>query len=257
MEEALTELARFGPLLEVRLGQVLAPLVRGGHKHLGYVTPAMSCREELGISATAAWDSVRLAGEPGDRRQYRLPGQRLEKHGVLRQALCEGRLSPTKVDMLLRLPRRADAENWAAYAEEHTCRRLEEAVEAALVLATRFPSAWNLRRGTPPGEEETLEDFRRQAGLQALEATCQDLARAFEQADSGRSTPEGVQTSAAPLPAPAPDFSPGGTDPKEEPAGGARSPGGGLPGPRRAPGEGRPPPALPANRPASRLSTPP
>mgnify|MGYP007062994383 len=55
MEEALTELERFGPLLELRLGQVLASLVRGGHKHLGYVTPAVFCREELGISATAAW----------------------------------------------------------------------------------------------------------------------------------------------------------------------------------------------------------
>ncbi len=514
MEEALTELARFGPLLEVRLGQVLAPMLRGGHKHLGYVTPAMFCREELGVSATAAWDSVRLAegllrrptlreaflegglprthtlellrldpasdaewavraaslsvqelrralrplrssspdeekegarvrnfdleaepyatwlatvelarrregrdldlahvleqilaefaagrpliagmegslaadsslqaqgrqrdtlgacqvrppgggggattpdgllvskhevgweatGEPADpppfQRDPRWPGrasngggatpdggggeagtgeatpeangpdvppelpcllrealprsprkltrlarrllasrerlelqrgrilrlvqegrlsreagfrsfrawlesrgiapstafqatardQRLDRHEPLRQGLCEGRLSPTKVDLLLRLPRRADLESWAAYAEEHTCRRLEEAVEAALVLATRFPSTWNLRRGRAPGEEETLEEFRQQAGLQALEATCEDLARAFEQADSARTAPEGVQTSAAPAPASvptlAPDSSPGETDPKEETASGART----------------------------------
>ncbi len=515
MEEALTELERFGPLLELRLGQVLAPLVRGGHKHLGYVTPAVFCREELGISATAAWDSVRLAegllrrpilrqafleerlprthalellrldsqedaawaarasglsvqelrralrplrssmageekesarvrtydleaepyatwlaavelarrregrdldlahvleqilaefaagrpliagmegslaadsslqaqgrqrdtlgacpvrpppgggggattpdgllvskhevgweatGEPADpppfQRGPRWPGrasngggatpdggggevgtgeatpkadgpdvppelpcllrqelprsprkltflarrllasrerlelqrgrilrlvqegrlsreagfrsfrawlesrgiapstafqatardQRLDRHEPLRQELCEGRLSPTKVDLLLRLPRRADLESWAAYAEEHTCRRLEEAVEAALVLATRFPSTWNLRRGTAPGEEETLEDFRRQAGLQALEATCEDLARAFEQADSDRTAAEGVQTSAAPAPAsvPAlpPDSSPGGEAPTEAVASGART----------------------------------
>jgi hypothetical protein len=50
--------------------------------------------------------------------------QRLERHGLLRQALSEGRLSPTKVDLLLRLPRRADVENWVAYAKDHTCRRL-------------------------------------------------------------------------------------------------------------------------------------
>ncbi len=468
MEEALTELDRFGPLLEVRLGQVLAPMLRGGHKHLGYVTPAVFCREELGISATAAWDSVRLAegllrrpilrqafleeglprthvlellrlDEAGDaewaaraanlpvqelrrvtrplrpsrageekeaarfrtydleaepyatwlaavelarRREGRdlgpadaleqilaefaaarplqvpsgdgqattldgcagtahsaslllpkegrqesacapsapapfqrdprwlapastspidqgdteagsgcatpatgpppeLPGllrqelprsprkltrlarkllasrerlelqrgrilrrvqegrlyreagqrslrawlenrgiaastafqvtardQRLEKHGLLRQALSEGRLSPTQVDLLLRLPRRADAENWVAYAEEHTCRRLEEAVEAARVLATRFPSTWTHRRGAAPGEDETLEDFRRQAGLQGFESTCEDLARAFEQAESSRTAPEGVQTSAAPPPAPTPTSNP-------------------------------------------------
>jgi len=470
MEEALGEIARFGPLLEVRLGQVLAPVLRGGHKHLGYVTPAVFCREELGISATAAWDSVRLAegllrrpilrqaflegglprthvlellrlDEAGDAewagraaglpvqelrralkplrssmageekekarvrnfdleaepyatwlaavelarrregrdlglaqvleqilaefaagrplqaplpcqddpgwpaaapdagggdatsapppfqrdprfpatappstpessggkiwpsgaapqtegaqagpdgaeagagqanpdsaqappelpcllrqelprsprkltclarrllatrerlelqrgrilrrvqegRLYREAGipsfrawlesqgiaastafqatardQRLEKHGVLRQALCEGRLSPTKVDLLLRLPRRADAENWMAYAEEHTCRRLEDAVEASLVLATRFPTTWAHRRGSAPGDEETLEEFRQQAGLQGFEATLEDLAQAFQQADSSRSTPEGVQTSAAVAPA--------------------------------------------------------
>ncbi len=491
MEEALSELERFGPLLEVRLGQVLAPLVRGGHKHLGYVTPAVFCREELGISATAAWDSVRLAEgllrrpilrqaflegrlprthalellrldeagdaewsarapslsvkelrralkplrslaaseekemsrvrsydleaepyatwlaavelarrregrdlglanvleqilaefaaarpldapppfqrtprwnttvpaaasdrdsevaapapppfqrdprwpataspsggggvgpggatpqaadggaapgveapdpggaeagsglaepeaeetEPGppaelpdllrreiprsprkltflarrllvsrerldlqrgrilrrvqEGRLYREAGkrsfrawlegrgipsstafqatardQRLEKHGVLRQALSEGRLSPTKVDLLLRLPRRADVEDWVAYAEGHTCRRLEEAVEAALVLAARFPVTWSHRRGSAPGEEETLEEFRRQAGLQAFEATCEDLARAFEQAGSSRNAPEGVQTSAAPPPPPAPEPSSGAT----------------------------------------------
>jgi len=494
MEEALGEIARFGPLLEVRLGQVLAPMIRGGHKHLGYVTPAVFCREELGISATAAWDSVRLAegllrrpilrqafleeglprthvlellrlDETGDAewaaraaslpvqelrralkplrssmageekekarvrnfdleaepyatwlaavelarrregrdldlahvleqilaefaaarpleatlpcqddprwpvaapdagggastpapppfqrdprwpattppstpdssggkigpsdaapdlgsartgpddaeggagqampdsaqappaadlpyllrqelprsprkltrlarrllasrerlelqrgrilrrvqegRLYREAGirslrawlesrgiaastafqatardQRLEKHSVLRQALCEGRLSPTKVDLLLRLPRRADAENWVAYAEEHTCRRLEDAVEAALVLASRFPVTWNHRKGTAPGDEETLEEFRQQAGLQGFEATLEDLAQAFQQADSSRSTPEGVQTSAAPPLAPPSDPSFGATAPKGEPLGGSRS----------------------------------
>ncbi len=482
MEEALGELARFGPLLEIRLGQVLAPMLRGGHKHLGYVTPAMFCREELGISATAAWDSVRLtegllqrpilrqvflegrlprthalellrlepqedagwaaraaglsvqelrraarplrpsrageeregarirtydleaepyamwlaavelarrregrdlnhasvleqilaefaAGRPLDaplpcqddprgpvaepeagggeatpapppfQRDPRWPGtatasaldaggpevgagsaaagavgpeagssaaapeatpppelpcllrqelprsprrltrlarrllasrerlellrgrvlrrvqegrlyreagsrsfrawleslgiaastafqatardQLLERHEPLRQALSEGRLPPTKVDLLLRLPRRADAENWVAYAECHTCRRLEEAVEAALVLASRFPATWNHRRGSAPGDEETLEDFRRQAGLQAFESTCEDLALAFQQAESNRTTPEGVQTSATP--APTPESSLGATSPKERPAGGARS----------------------------------
>jgi hypothetical protein len=484
MEEALGELARFGPLLEVRLGQVLAPMLRGGHKHLGYVTPAVFCREELGISATAAWDSVRLAegllrrpilrqafleeglprthvlellrldeagdaewaaraadlpvqelrratrplrpsrageekeaarvrtydleaepyatwlaavelarrregrdlgpadaleqilaefaagrpleappscqddprwpaaapeagggeatpapppfqrdprwpatappsepdssgGEAGpssaapdlgcartgrdgaqappelpcllrealprsprrltrlarrllasrerlelqrgrilrrvqEGRLYREAGfrsfrawlasrgiapstafqatardQRLEKHGLLRQALSEGRLSPTQVDLLLRLPRRADAADWVAFAEDHTCRRLEEAVEAALVLASRFPATWTQRRGTAPGEAETLEDFRRQAGLQAFEANCDDLARAFERTDSSRSAPEVVQTSAAAAPAstptPTPDSCPGATAPRDEPPGGSRS----------------------------------
>ena len=146
---------------------------------------------------------------------------------MLRQALCEGRLSPTKVDMLLRLPRRADSESWVAYAEEHTCRRLEEAVEAALVLATRFPVTWSHRRGTAPGEDETLDDFRRQAGLQGFEATFEDLAQAFQQADSDRNAPEGVQTSAAPAPASvpalAPDSSPGGEAPTEAVASGART----------------------------------
>jgi len=77
----------------------------------------------------------------------------------LRHALSEGHLSPTKGDLLLRLPRRADLKNGAACAEEHTCRRLEEAVEAALVLATRFPSTWNLRRGPAPpsGDDRVCE----------------------------------------------------------------------------------------------------
>ena len=480
MQEALTELERFGPLLELRLGQVLAPMLRGGHKHLGYVTPAVFCREELGISATAAWDSVRLAegllrrpilrqaflegglarthalellrldaagdaewaaraaglsvqelrralrplrssaasedkersrvrsydleaepyatwlvavelarrsegrdldlahvleqilaefaaarsldarlpcqdvprgpaAEPeaddgeaksapppfqrdprwsatappstpdssGEKigligaapdlgsartgpegaeagagrampdsaqappelpclllqelprsprkltrlarrllasrerlelqrgrilrrvqegRLYREAGsrsfrawlenhgiaastafqatardQRLDRHEPLRQALCEGRLSSTKVDLLLRLPRRADLENWAAYAEEHTCRRLEDAVEAARVLASRFPVTWNLRSGTAPGEEETLEEFRQQAGLQGFEATCEELARAFKQAESSRTAPEEVQTSAALPSAPTTEPSSGAT----------------------------------------------
>ncbi len=153
--------------------------------------------------------------------------QRMEKHGLLREALSDGRLSPTKVDLLLRLPRRADAENWVAYAESRTCRRLEEAVEAALVLASRFPVTWSHRRGSAPREEETLDDFRRQAGMQAFEATFEDLAQAFQRADSGRNAPEGVQTSAAPppasVPALAPDSSPGGETPTEAVAGGARA----------------------------------
>jgi len=177
---------------------------------------------EAGFRSFRAWlESRGIAASTAFQATAR--DQRLEKHGVLRQALCEGRLSPTKVDLLLRLPRRADAENWVAYAEEHTCRRLEDAVEAALVLATRFPVTWNLRLGTAPGDGETLEEFRQQAGLQGFEATLEDLAHAFQQADSSRSTPEGVQTSAALPPAPAPDFSPGETAPKEEAAGGSRS----------------------------------
>ncbi len=173
---------------------------------------------EAGFRSLRAWlESRGIAASTAFQATAR--DQRLEKHGVLRQALCEGRLSPTKVDLLLRLPRRADAENWVAYAEEHTCRRLEDAVEAARVLASRFPVTWNLRKGTAPGNEETLEEFRLQAGLQGFEATLEDLAQAFQQADSSRSTPEGVQTSAAPPPAPAPGFSPDGTAPKGEPLG--------------------------------------
>jgi len=34
----------------------------------------------------------------------------------------------------------------------------QQAVEAARVLATRFPSTWTHRRGAAPGEDETLED---------------------------------------------------------------------------------------------------
>jgi len=153
--------------------------------------------------------------------------QRMEKHGLLREALCEGRLSPTKVDLLLRLPRRAETQSWVAYAESRTCRRLEEAVEAALVLASRFPVTWSHRRGSAPREEETLDDFRRQAGMQAFEATCEDLAQAFDQAESKASAPEGVQTSAAPAPASVPalalDSSPGGEAPTEAVVSGATS----------------------------------
>jgi hypothetical protein len=181
---------------------------------------------EAGFRSFRAWlESRGIAASTAFQATAR--DQRLEKHGVLRQALCEGRLSPTKVDLLLRLPRRADSESWVAYAEEHTCRRLEEAVEAALVLATRFPVTWTHRRGTAPGEDETLDDFRRQAGLQGFEATFEDLAQAFQQADSDRNAPEGVQTSAAPAPASvpalAPDSSPGGEAPTEAVASGART----------------------------------
>jgi hypothetical protein len=176
---------------------------------------------EAGFRSFRAWlESRGIAASTAFQATAR--DQRLEKHGVLRQALCEGRLSPTKVDLLLRLPRRADAESWVAYAEEHTCRRLEDAVEAALILATRFPTTWNHRRGTAPGEDETLDDFRRQAGLQGFEATFEDLAQAFQQADSDRNAPEGVQTSVAPPATPAPDDSLGRTTPKDEPLGGWR-----------------------------------
>jgi len=102
MQEAVGELTRFGPLLEVRLGQVLAPMIRGGHKHLGYVTPAVFCREELGISATAAWDSVRL-------------GEGLLRRSILRQAFLEEGFPRTHVLELLRLGEAGDAE-WAARA---------------------------------------------------------------------------------------------------------------------------------------------
>jgi len=200
--------------LELQRGRILRRVQEGRLYHEAGIPSFRAWLESQGIAASTAFQATAR-------------DQRLEKHGVLRQALCEGRLSPTKVDLLLRLPRRADAENWMAYAEEHTCRRLEDAVEAALVLATRFPTTWTHRRGTAPGDEETLEEFRQQAGLQGFEATLEDLAQAFQQADSSRSTPEGVQTSAAVAPAspptPAPDSSPGGTAPKEEAAGGARS----------------------------------
>ncbi len=177
---------------------------------------------EAGFRSFRGWlNDQKIA--PSTAFQATARDQRLERHEALRQALCEGHLSPTKVDLLLRLPRRADPENWAAYAEEHTCRRLEEAVEAALVLATRFPAAWNLRLGTAPGEEETLEEFRQQAGLQGFEATCEDLARAFEQVESSRTAPEGVQTSAAPPPASTSDPSSGANAPTEGFAGGSRS----------------------------------
>ena len=182
--------------LELQRGRILRRVQEGRlYREAGFRS-FRGWLESRGIAASTAFQATAR-------------DQRLDRHEPLRQALCEGHLSPTKVDLLLRLPRRADSENWAAYAEEHTCRRLEEAVEAALVLASRFPATWNLRLGTAPGEEETLEEFRQQAGLQAFEATCVDLARAFEQAESSRTAPEGVQTSAAPPPAPAPEASSG------------------------------------------------
>jgi hypothetical protein len=114
MQEALMELERFGPLLELRLGQVLAPMLRGGHKHLGYVTPAMFCREELGISATAAWDSVRRA-------------EGFLRRPVLRQAYLEGRLPRTHALELLRLDEAGDAE-WAARAPGLSVQELRRAL---------------------------------------------------------------------------------------------------------------------------------
>jgi hypothetical protein len=158
---------------------------------------------EAGRRSFRAWLEGRKIA-PSTAFQATARDQRLEKHGLLRQALSEGRLTPAKVDLLLRLPRRADVESWVTYANEHTCRRLEDAVEAALVLASRFPATWTHRRGSAPREEETLDDFRRQAGLQAFEATCDDLAQAFDQAESKRSAPETVQTSAAPEAVPCP-----------------------------------------------------
>ena len=113
MQEAWTELERFGPLLELRLGQVLTPLVRGGLKNLGYVTPAMFCREDLGISATAAWDSVRLA-------------EGLLRRPILRQAFLEGGLPRTHALELLRLDEGGDAE-WAARAAGLTAQELRRA----------------------------------------------------------------------------------------------------------------------------------
>jgi hypothetical protein len=182
--------------LELQRGRILRRVQEGRPYREAGFRSLRAWLENQGIAASTAFQATSR-------------DQRLDRHAPLRQALCEGHLSPTKVDLLLRLPRRADLENWVAYAEEHTCRRLEDAVEAALVLASRFPATWTHRRGSAPREEETLEDFRRQAGLQGFEATCEDLARAFEQAESSRTAPEGVQTSAAPPPAPAPDFSPG------------------------------------------------
>ena len=200
--------------LELQRGRILRRVQEGRLYREAGQRSFRAWLESQGIAASTAFQAAAR-------------DQRLEKHGILRQALSEGRLSPTKVDMLLRLPRRADAESWVAYAEEHTCRRLEEAVEAALVLATRFPVTWSHRRGAAPGEDETLDDFRRQAGLQGFEATFEDLAQAFQQADSDRNAPEGVQTSAAPAPASvpalAPDSSPGGEAPMEAVASGART----------------------------------
>nr|WP_167816264.1 HNH endonuclease signature motif containing protein [Methanocorpusculum sp. GPch4] len=174
---------------------------------------------EAGRRSYRAWLTSRGIA-PSTAFQATARDQRLEKHGLLRQALSEGRLAPAKVDLLLRLPRRADVESWAAYAEEHTCRRLEDAVEAALVLASRFPATWTHRRGSAPREEETLDDFRRQAGLQGFEATFEDLAQAFDQAESKRSAPETVQTSAAPAAVPGPTS--GAATPTEEPDPGSR-----------------------------------
>ena len=113
----------------------------------------------------------------------------LDRHPEVRRALHEGRLSPTKADLLLRLRPRAEAASWLEYARTRTCRRLEEAVEVALVMATRFPLAWARRGRRPPGEDESMDEFREQAGLVSLESALGDLARAF-------GATAGVQTSA-------------------------------------------------------------
>ncbi len=195
--------------LELQRGRILRRVQEGRlYREAGF----RSFRGWLEIRGIAASTAFQAAARD----------QRLDRHELLRRALCEGRLSPAKVDLLLRLPRRADLENWAAYAEEHTCRRLEEAVEAALVLAARFPSTWNLRRGAAPGDEEPLEEFRQQAGLKGFEATLDELAQAFDQVGSGPTTPEGVRTSVAPPATPAPNDSLGRTAAEDEPVSGSR-----------------------------------
>ena len=125
--------------------------------------------------------------------------KRLDRHLELRQAQLDGRLTSTKVDLLLGLPPRADAQTWIAFAQTRTCRRLEETVEAARVMAAGFPAAWARRSGVAPADDETLLDFRAQANLQSLEVAVDDLARALLGPDGAGHPegPEGVQTSEA------------------------------------------------------------
>ncbi len=149
---------------------------------------------EVGHRSFRAWLQGRGIA-PSTAFQCTARDQVLERHPALRQALCQGSLTATKIDLLVRLPKRAEPESWMRYAENHTCRRLEEAVEAALVLATRHPRAWHQRLGTAPDDLDSIAEFREQAGLDTLEDTCDSLVRALQQAASGRATHDKVQTS--------------------------------------------------------------
>ncbi len=149
---------------------------------------------ELGHRSYRAWlQSRELA--PSSAFQCAARDQALFSHPALRQALVQGLLTATKVDLLVRLPRGFNTESWSNYAENHTCRRLEEAVEAARVLATRHPEAWRQRWGTAPEDLESLADFREKAGLPTLEDACDQLILALQQAASAPTSPGAVQTS--------------------------------------------------------------
>ncbi len=149
---------------------------------------------ELGHRSYRAWLQSRGIA-PSNAFQCAARDQALLRHPTLRQALVEGLLTATKVDLLVRLPRGFNPESWSNYAENHTCRRLEEAVEAARVLATRHPEAWRQRWGTAPEDLESLADFREKAGLPTLEDACDQLILALQQAASAPTSPGAVQTS--------------------------------------------------------------
>ncbi len=150
---------------------------------------------ELGHRSYRAWLQSRGVA-PSSAFQCAARDQALLRHPTLRQALVQGLLTATKVDLLVRLPRGFNTESWSNYAENHTCRRLEEAVEAARVLATRHPEAWRQRWGTAPEDLESLADFREKAGLPTLEDACDQLILALQQAASAPTSPGAVQTSA-------------------------------------------------------------
>ena len=158
---------------------------------------------ELGHRSYRAWLQSRGVA-PSSAFQCAARDQALLSHPTLRQALVQGLLTATKVDLLVRLPRGFNTESWSNYAEDHTCRRLEEAVEAARVLATRHPDAWRQRWGTAPEDLESLADFREKAGLPTLEDACDQLILALQQAASAPTSPGAVQTSAQAPPAPPP-----------------------------------------------------
>ncbi len=155
---------------------------------------------ELGHRSYRAWLQSRGIA-PSSAFQCAARDQALLSHPALRQALVEGLLTATKVDLLVRLPRGFNPESWSNYAENHTCRRLEEAVEAARVLATRHPEAWRQRWGTAPEDLESLADFREKAGLPTLEDACDQLILALQQAASAPTSPGAVQTSTQASPA--------------------------------------------------------
>ncbi len=152
---------------------------------------------ELGHRSYRAWLQSRGVA-PSSAFQCAARDQALLRHPSLRQALVQGLLTATKVDLLVRLPRGFNTESWSNYAENHTCRRLEEAVEAARVLATRHPEAWRQRWGTAPEDLESLADFREKAGLPTLEDACDQLILALQQAASAPTSPGAVQTSVGP-----------------------------------------------------------